>query len=92
MNLITNALAPDTVVFLAANKIDLTDDPVVDWNSGIGPAKAQKAQLFRVSALIGDGVYELFYSMAEEMAKRNREQWEAPGFQNLEPEGKGCGC
>jgi small GTP-binding protein len=89
---ITETLSPETVLFLAANKIDLEAEFAVDWDAGTGFAVSNKATFFKVSALTGEGVFELFQAMAAEMAKRNREGLEPKRLQKLQPEEKACSC
>jgi GTPase SAR1 family protein len=67
------ALLDDTVpistpVFLVANKTDLSD-PVVEDDRGDQFAAKRKAKFYKVSALTGQGVDQLFVDIAEELTR-----------------------
>jgi small GTP-binding protein len=57
-------------LFLVANKLDLVAMRVVSDTELVAFAESHNARLLHSSALTGEGIAELFYAVAETMAKR----------------------
>jgi GTPase SAR1 family protein len=69
-SLLVDGLTPETVVFLIANKIDLIESAVVPDETGAAYANGRKASFFKVSAMTGEGIDQVFVAMAREIMKR----------------------
>jgi small GTP-binding protein len=69
-SLLDDVLTQAIPVFLVANKIDRAD-PVVKEECAVQFAQTYRAKFFRVSALTGDGVNDLFEGIAREVSKSN---------------------
>lgn len=69
-NLVSEVSGTDTVIFIAANKCDLTmkaqvtDEEMKTWT------EARGYQLVKTSAKTGDGVFELFRAVAEALYRK----------------------
>ena len=62
------------IIFLAANKADLTDSRVVTTQQGEEKAKSKDVFFAEVSAKTGEGIDDLFITMANTYLERNAKQ------------------
>jgi small GTP-binding protein len=89
--LLDDRLPPTVPVFVVGNKVDLSDRAVVTAAAAAQFAEARKSRFFRVSALTGVGVSELFEAVAVSFLNRTSDShYEALNRQPSED--VGCRC
>jgi small GTP-binding protein len=69
-DLLVSVLPPTTIVCLVGNKIDLGNEAVVEDQQAKTFAQVHGSQLFKVSAMSGEGLQNLFESLAELVAEK----------------------
>jgi small GTP-binding protein len=92
--LIDETISPTTPLFVVANKIDLIDGQIVSHDLGAQFAESHKGSFHKVSALVGDGVEDLFQDVGEALlrTREDRVDTEKKGIAMYSGEKKSCAC
>lgn len=84
-------VVPNIPVFLVGNKIDLSNEAVVDDQSARAFAESHNSQLYKVSAMSGEGLDPLFGSLAQKIIDDEVNNKTVTGVQlNNNSGSKGC--
>ena len=84
-------VVPNIPVFLVGNKIDLSNEAVVDDQSARAFAESHNSQLYKVSAMSGEGLDHLFGSLAQKIIDDEVNNKTVTGVQlNNNSGSKGC--
>jgi small GTP-binding protein len=91
-DVLLQAVPSGAVLFVVANKVDLTERAEVEDVQAEQFAEVHSAAFFRVSAVTGEGIGDLFEAVARRMAQgRVMEQGQTPP-EPVEENSGGCGC
>jgi GTPase SAR1 family protein len=97
-DILLNVVPASTIVCIVGNKIDRVEDTVVDDSQAKSFAQTHNAQWFKGSALTGEGLSNLFESLAEKLLERTKAERRTAGVDLVgdsktdEGTKKGCSC
>jgi len=63
-----------SIVYIAANKVDLVDEVIIDNETSDSFARSLNCKIFKTSAKTGEGIKEMFISLAEDLVKQKNEK------------------
>ncbi|KAH0786430.1 small GTP-binding protein [Histomonas meleagridis] len=90
---VTEVAGPSTIIAVAANKSDLTNNAQVPFKEAENWAKSRGYIIMQTSALSGFGVYPLFSKLAETIVKLQLKQIEINGTDiERKDENRPCAC
>lgn len=89
-DILMDVVPTNTVVCVVGNKIDLADDAVVDDDQARQFASHIGSKLFKVSAVTGHGLDELFDEVARRILEGEEADQTMTGLQAAEPGKTGC--
>jgi small GTP-binding protein len=93
-SLLDDTVSPNTLLFLVANKVDLVEQHTVSDDLGEQFAASRKAKFYKVSALTGEGVEQLFLDIAADLIKMKESHVDAEkkGITMYSEPKKQCSC
>jgi small GTP-binding protein len=91
-DVLNETVGPETVVFIVANKMDLFERAVVKEEEGMAYAEVHKATFFKASAITGQGIDEIFQTMAMELARKVRADFVAIEMRQNVGGSEKCAC
>ena len=90
-DILVDVVSTGTPIFLVGNKIDLQSEAVVEDQQAIAFATAHGSQLYKVSALTGSGLDQLFHAIAQKIIEDEVNQKKIAGVAiNSQGEKKKC--
>ena len=90
-DILMDVVSTDTCVFVVGNKIDLESEAVVDDAQATQFAKQYNSELFKVSAVTGEGLDSLFESIGERIVA-SQESQRTTGMDLTAPAPEKHGC
>ena len=87
-----NVAGPDAIIYIVANKTDLTSDFQVDLEEAKDWASANNYKIYATSAKTGEGIHELFSQLAEELYLAKLARNNNQGKQELRITNSGNAC
>jgi small GTP-binding protein len=90
-DILHEAVGPNVAIFIVANKIDLSNQAVVDDVQADQFAEVHNGRFFKVSAVTGIGLNELFVTVARTLSERFVMD-PKPDLEIKEASEGGCGC